>query len=93
MDLYCNHYLSKVHLNDLFYLTECTNVCNYADDTTFPGPLKQGQRGSQAPPQNKQIKTSLLMCLFLLRISLNVLFLKEVTNNVHENQRAKSRTG
>ena len=25
----------NIYLNDLFYLTECTNVCNYADDTTF----------------------------------------------------------
>ena len=27
--------LFNIYLNDLFYLTECTNVCNYADDTTF----------------------------------------------------------
>ena len=27
--------LFSIYLNDLFYLTECTNVCNYADDTTF----------------------------------------------------------
>ena len=25
----------NIYLNDLFYLTECTNVCNSADDTTF----------------------------------------------------------
>ena len=25
----------SIYLNDLFYLTECTNVCSYADDTTF----------------------------------------------------------
>ena len=36
-------------------------------------------------------QSSLLMCPFLLAIPLNVLFLKEVTNNVHENQQAKSR--
>ena len=27
-----DHYFD---LNDLFYLNECTNVCSYADDTTF----------------------------------------------------------
>ena len=27
--------LFNIYLNDLFYLTECTNVCNYANDTTF----------------------------------------------------------
>ena len=27
--------LFNIYLNDLFYLTECNNVCNYADDTTF----------------------------------------------------------
>ena len=27
--------LFKCYLNDLFYLTEFTNLCNYADDTTF----------------------------------------------------------
>ena len=27
--------LYNIYLNDLFYLTECTNVCNSADDTTF----------------------------------------------------------
>ena len=27
--------LFNTYLNDLFYLTECTNVCSYADDTTF----------------------------------------------------------
>ena len=27
--------LFNIYLNDLFYLTECTNVYNYADDTTF----------------------------------------------------------
>ena len=25
----------NIYLDDLFYLTECTNVCSYADDTTF----------------------------------------------------------
>ena len=25
----------NIYLNDLFYLTEYTNVCSYADDTTF----------------------------------------------------------
>ena len=25
----------KIYFNDLFYLTECTNVCNYTNDTTF----------------------------------------------------------
>ena len=27
--------LFNIYLNDLLYLTECTNVCNYADHTTF----------------------------------------------------------
>ena len=27
--------LFKIYINDLFYITESTNVCNYADDTTF----------------------------------------------------------
>ena len=27
--------LFNIYLNDFFYLTECTNVCNDADDTTF----------------------------------------------------------
>ena len=27
--------LFNIYLNGLFYLTECTNVCNYADDTAF----------------------------------------------------------
>ena len=27
--------LFNIYINDLFYLTEMTDVCNYADDTTF----------------------------------------------------------
>ena len=27
--------LFNIYINDLFYVTEKTNVCNYADDTTF----------------------------------------------------------
>ena len=27
--------LFNIYLNDLFYLTECTNMCNSADDTSF----------------------------------------------------------
>ena len=27
--------LFDIYLNDLFYLSECTKVCNFADDTTF----------------------------------------------------------
>ena len=27
--------LFNIYLNDLFYLTERTQVCNFADDTTF----------------------------------------------------------
>ena len=27
--------LFNVYINDLFYLTEMTDVCNYADDTNF----------------------------------------------------------
>ena len=27
--------LFNIYINDLFFLTEKTNVCNYADDTTF----------------------------------------------------------
>ena len=47
------------------------------------GPPEQGgQRGRQPPPPSK---SSLLMS------PLNVLFLKKVTQNVHENQQLKSR--
>ena len=27
--------LFNIYINDLFYLNELTDVCNYADDTTF----------------------------------------------------------
>ena len=27
--------LFTIYINDLFFLTECTYVCNFADDTTF----------------------------------------------------------
>ena len=27
--------LFNIYVNDLFFVTEKTNVCNYADDTTF----------------------------------------------------------
>ena len=27
--------LFNIYLNGLFYITESTNVCNFADDTTF----------------------------------------------------------
>ena len=27
--------LFNIYINDLFYLTEMTDVCNFADDTTF----------------------------------------------------------
>ena len=29
--------LFNIYLNDLFYIVESTNVCNFADDTTFYG--------------------------------------------------------
>ena len=29
------HLLFSIYLNDLFYLTESTEVCNFADDSTF----------------------------------------------------------
>ena len=48
---------------------------------TGPG----GAEGASAP-----LRSSLLMCPFLLMSPLNVLFLKEITQNVHENQQAKS---
>ena len=28
-------FLFNIYLNDLFYIAESTNVCNFADDTTF----------------------------------------------------------
>ena len=28
--------LFNIYINDLFFLTEFTDVCNFADDTTFP---------------------------------------------------------
>ena len=28
--------LFNIYINDLFYLTDMTDVCNYADDTAFP---------------------------------------------------------
>ena len=28
-------FLAFFHLNDLLYLSECTEVCKFADDTTF----------------------------------------------------------
>ena len=28
-------FLFNIYLNDLFYIAETTNVCNFADDTTF----------------------------------------------------------
>ena len=27
--------LFNIYINNLFFLTECTDVCNFADDTTF----------------------------------------------------------
>ena len=27
--------LVNIYINDLFYMTELTDVCNFADDTTF----------------------------------------------------------
>ena len=27
--------LFNIYINDLFYMTELTDVCNFADDTTF----------------------------------------------------------
>ena len=29
--------LFNIYINNLFFLTEFTNVCNFADDTTFFG--------------------------------------------------------
>ena len=48
------------------------------------GGVGREQRGCQTP------QSSLLMSPFLQMIPLNVLFLTEVTNNVRENQQAKS---
>ena len=47
----------------------------------------RGEDGALTP---RPPQSSLFMCSFLLMSSLNVLFLKEVTQNVHENQQAKS---
>ena len=46
----------------------------------------EGRGGVRAPSQS-----SLLMCPLLLLSPLNILFLKDVTKNVHEYQQAKSR--
>ena len=43
----------------------------------------EGQKGHQLPPPTPPKKSFLLMCPFLLMSPLNVLFLKEVTENVH----------
>ena len=55
------------------------------------GPPEQGRAEGEsgAPPPPPQ--SCLLMCPFLMMSYLNVLFLKIVTKNVHENQQAKSR--
>ena len=71
--------LSEYVLN--IYTKSDNNTINTAADTGSPE--QRGQRGCQ-PPQS-----SLLMCPFLLLSPLNSLFLKEVTNNVHENQQVK----
>ena len=34
-DLVVGPLLFNIYLNDLFYLAESTNMCNYGDDTTF----------------------------------------------------------
>ena len=34
-DLYLGLFFFNIYLNDLFFLTESTDVCNFADDTTF----------------------------------------------------------
>ena len=58
-----------------------------SDNFQYTGPPEQGVRVGVSP----LTQSSLLMCPFLLMSSLNVLFLKEVTKNVHENQQAESR--
>ena len=34
MDLYWGHFFS-IYIDDLFYLTDMTDACNYAGDATF----------------------------------------------------------
>ena len=63
---------------------------NFAIFTGKPCPPEQGKEGGGRegvrPPQR-----CLLMCTFLPMSPLNLLFSKEVTKNVHENQQTKSR--
>ena len=56
--------------------------------------LKKGGRGKSGGSVQRGCQpsqSSLLRCPFLPMSPLNVLFLKEATKNVHENQQAKSR--
>ena len=68
--------------------TKNPKLITSSQDTALTGPLEQGGREgvSTTPPQSY-----LLMCPFLLMSPLNVLFLKDVTKNIDENQQAKSR--
>ena len=51
----------------------------------------QSREGGEAERVSAPPQSFLLMCPFLLMSPLNVLLLKEVTKNVHENKQAKSR--
>ena len=66
--------------------TEWPPISVLRDFINMPQALRsRGDRGGVSPPQSY-----LLMCPFLLMNSLNMLFLKEVTKNVHKNWQAKS---
>ena len=66
----------------LEYLQKCSKSSQYRPSGAGGG---RGGRGGVSPPKD------LLMYPFLLMSPLNVLFLKDVTKNIDENQQAKSR--
>ena len=78
---------NEIQLHEI--VKSLTESVSLSTEVMYPGPPEQGEggRGSVSPPPKK---ISLLMLPFLLMSPINVLFSKEVTKNVHENQKAKS---